>query len=94
MEFKDKRREGKGKVIGYVVFRDAKRIHKKQSIGRKQVEDHGKKIFKIFTSSVSPWQTDFDKMGQKTVLKSLLNTYGELTQAMQLRFPQIKPCVK
>ena len=37
---------------------------------------------KSHKSSYSPWQTEFDKMAQKTVLRRLISTYGYMTIEM------------
>lgn len=49
---------------------------------KKQVEDHGKKHSRAFSSSFSPWQTDFDSMAIKTVLRNLITKWGIMSVEM------------
>lgn len=49
----------------------------------KAVEAHGKRFSKSFSSSSSPWSSDFDAMAEKTVLKKLLSRYGILSVEMR-----------
>lgn len=50
---------------------------------KEQVLAHGKRFSKSFNRSSSPWQTDFDAMATKTVLKAMLSTYAPLSTEMQ-----------
>lgn len=50
---------------------------------REKVTAHGKRFSKSFNRSSSPWQTDFDAMATKTVLKAMLSTYAPLSTEMQ-----------
>lgn len=50
---------------------------------KEKVVAHGKRFSKSFNRSTSPWQTDFDAMATKTVLKSMLSTYAPLSTEMQ-----------
>ncbi|GAA3264524.1 recombinase RecT [Lactococcus lactis subsp. hordniae] len=50
---------------------------------KEQVLAHGKRFSKSFSRSSSPWQTDFDAMATKTVLKAMLSTYAPLSTEMQ-----------
>ena len=44
---------------------------------REKAEAHGKKYSKAFGNG--PWQTDFDAMACKTVLRQLLSKYGVMS---------------
>lgn len=89
----------KKKVIGYMAgFKTVRGMTKKVYWTTEQVEKHadrfsqGFRSFKAKGKSQStarsgnmenPWSTDFDSMSCKTVLKSLLSKYGELSVEMQ-----------
>jgi recombination protein RecT len=70
------------KIIGYVAyFRTIGGFEKYYYMTKEEVESHGKKYSKTFKSGV--WQTDFNSMALKTVLKLLLSKYGILSVEMQ-----------
>jgi recombination protein RecT len=86
-------------VTGYMaVFKTTSGFTKKDYWTIQQVENHaerfsqGYKAFKKYGKSQStaksgnltnPWESDFDGMAKKTVLKNLLSKYGELSVEMQ-----------
>jgi len=55
---------------------------------REKVEKHGKRFSKTYNRG--PWQTDFDAMAKKTVLKDLLSKWGPLSTELQeaIKFDQ------
>ena len=75
------------KVIGYFAHIELKNgFSKTLFMTKEQVTAHAKKYSKTFSSDYSPWKTDFDAMGIKTVLKNLVNHYGTLSVEMQSAF--------
>ena len=50
---------------------------------KERVQAHGKKYSQSFSSKYSPWQSDFDAMARKTVLKHMLSTYAPLSTELQ-----------
>lgn len=50
---------------------------------KEKVRAHGKRFSKSFNKTSSPWQTDFNAMATKTVLKAMLGTYAPLSTEMQ-----------
>ena len=70
-------------VIGYFAYIELMNGFKKTEYWPKeQVVEHAKRYSQAFKSKFSPWTTEFDKMATKTVLKSLLSTYGIMTVEM------------
>jgi recombination protein RecT len=70
-------------VIGYFAYIELMNGFKKTEYWPKeQVVEHAKRYSQAFKSKFSPWSTEFDKMATKTVLKSLLSTYGIMTVEM------------
>jgi len=75
---------GEGKVVGYVAyFRLINGFEKTSFWTIDKVTKHGKKYSKSFNGSSSPWQSSFDEMAKKTVLKSTLSKWGILSIEMQ-----------
>ncbi|MTC88014.1 recombinase RecT [Streptococcus uberis] len=71
-------------VVGYFAYMKlANGFEKTTYWTREQVEEHGQKYSQSYNSKYSPWQTNFDAMARKTVLKSILSTYAPLTIEMQ-----------
>lgn len=52
-------------------------------MSKEEVREHAKKFSKTFLSRFSSWQTNFDSMAKKTVLKLLLSKFGILSIEMQ-----------
>lgn len=74
----------KEKVVGYFAFmRLANGFEKTVFWTKERVQAHGKKYSQSFSSKYSPWQSDFDAMGRKTVLKHMLSTYAPLSTELQ-----------
>lgn len=72
------------KVIGYVsYFKLLNGFEKKYYMSKEDMEKHGKKYSKSYTSTSGQWHLNFDVMGLKTVLKLLLSKYGILSIQMQ-----------
>lgn len=72
------------KVIGYVAyFKLLNGFEKKYYMSKEDMEKHGKKYSKSYTSTSGQWHLNFDVMGLKTVLKLLLSKYGILSIQMQ-----------
>ena len=70
-------------VVGYFAYIELINGFKKTEYWtRDQVEAHASRYSQAFKSKFSPWQTEFDKMATKTVLKALLSTYGIMTVEM------------
>jgi len=70
----------KGEVIGYLAYIEMQNGFEHSAyMTKEQVAAHGKKFSKAFSYSSSPWQTDFDSMAEKTVMKKLLSKYGNLS---------------
>lgn len=71
-------------VAGYFAFMRLSNGFEKTLFWTKdRVLAHGKKYSRSFNGKSSPWQTDFDAMARKTVLKQLLSTYAPLSIEMQ-----------
>ena len=72
------------KVVGYFAFmRLANGFEKTVFWTKERVQAHGKKYSQSFSSKYSPWQSDFDAMARKTVLKHMLLTYAPLSTELQ-----------
>ena len=68
----------KAKVIGYAgMFELANGFKKVKYWPAEKVETHGKRFSKTFKNG--PWQTDFEAMAKKTVIKELLSKWGPLS---------------
>lgn len=66
------------KAIGYFAYFELLNGFKKAVYWtREKAEAHGKKYSKAFGNG--PWQTDFDAMACKTVLRQLLSKYGVMS---------------
>lgn len=71
-------------VIGYVAyFKLLNGFEKYYYMTRAEVEKHGKRYSKSFTSEGGQWQQNFDAMALKTVIKMLLSKFGILSIEMQ-----------
>lgn len=71
------------KVKGY--FASVKLINGFEKVTfwtKEQVINHGKRFSKSYGNG--PWQTDFDAMAQKTVMKAMISKYVPLSQEMQM----------
>jgi len=71
------------KVVGYFAHIEllngfAKTLY----MSKEQVVRHAKKHSKSYSSKDSAWQTDFDAMAKKTVIRGLLSHYGYLSVEM------------
>jgi recombination protein RecT len=75
---------GEGKVVGFAAyFKLVNGFEKTTYWAVEKVQAHAKKYSKAYNSSSSPWKSDFNAMGKKTVLKLMLSTYGILSVEMQ-----------
>lgn len=50
---------------------------------KEEIETHGRKYSRSFNSGYSPWQTEFNSMAEKTVMKQLLSKYGPLSTEIE-----------
>ncbi|WP_100065137.1 recombinase RecT [Miniphocaeibacter massiliensis] len=72
------------KVLGYFAYlKLINGFEKALYLTKEEVETHGKKYSPAYSSKYSPWKTEFDLMGQKTVIRQLLSRYGILSTEMQ-----------
>jgi recombination protein RecT len=59
---------------------------------RERVAAHGKRYSKAFGYDSSPWQTDFDAMANKTLMRQLLSKFGilsiEMVQGIEADFDE------
>jgi len=71
-------------IIGYAGYFELVNGFKKVAYWQKpRVERHGRKYSKSYSYSSSGWQTNFDSMAMKTVIKGLLSKWGPLSTEMQ-----------
>jgi recombination protein RecT len=72
------------KVIGYCAhFKLLNGFRKTLFMSIDQVKKHGGKYSKTFSQRGGVWESEFDAMAQKTVLKQLLGKYAPLSIEMQ-----------
>lgn len=75
---------GTGKVVGYAAyFRLLNGFEKTSFWSTEDVKQHAKKHSKTFTQTGGVWNSDFDAMAKKTVLKNTLAKWGILSVDMQ-----------
>lgn len=71
------------KIVGYFAHIELTNGFAKTMYStREQVTAHAKKYSKSFGNSSSAWQTDFDAMAKKTLLRNLLSHYGYMSVEM------------
>lgn len=71
-------------VTHYIAyFQTMNGFEKYNVMSKEEVREHAKKFSKTFLSRFSSWQTNFDSMAKKTVLKLLLSKFGILSIEMQ-----------
>ena len=71
------------KIVGYFAYMETLNgfSHSVYST-KEEVQKHAQKYSKSYNSSNSAWETDFDKMAVKTVLRNLLSHYGYMSVEM------------
>lgn len=75
------------KVQGYFAYMELLNgFQKTVYMTKKEIEQHAKRYSKSFNRSSSAWQTNFDEMALKTVMKKLLSKYGILSTEMIAAF--------
>lgn len=80
----DEAKRKSDEVIGYAsYFKLLNGFEKTLYMTTEEVKAHGKKYSKSFSKANAPWQTDFDGMAKKTLIKLLLSKYGILSVEMQ-----------
>ena len=71
-------------VTHYVAyFQTVNGFEKYNVMSIQEVKEHAQKFSKTYTSKFSSWQTNFNTMAKKTVLKLLLSKFGILSIEMQ-----------
>ena len=71
-------------VTHYIAyFQTTNGFEKYNVMSKEEVREHAKKFSKTFLNRFSSWQTNFDSMAKKTVLKLLLSKFGILSIEMQ-----------
>ena len=74
------------KTVGYAAFFQLVNGFEKTVYWTKEaVTQHAKKFSKSFGYKTSAWQTNFDAMAKKTVLKNMLSNYGSLSVDYQMQ---------
>jgi len=77
-------KEETGKTAGYCArFKLLNGFEKIVYWSKEKVEAHAKKYSQSYERKSSAWQTNFDAMAKKTVLKNALSQYGILSVDMQ-----------
>ncbi|MDU3406661.1 recombinase RecT [Clostridium sp.] len=83
------------KVIGYAgYFKLLNGFEKTVYWSKEEVESHAKKFSKTYSFKNGVWQTDFDSMAKKTVLRNLLSKWGILSIEMQKAYSADNNSVK
>lgn len=71
-------------VTHYIAyFQTINGFEKYNVMSKEKVKEHAQKFSKTFSNRFSPWQTNFNAMAEKTVLKLLLSKFGILSIEMQ-----------
>lgn len=71
-------------VTHYIAyFQTINGFEKYNVMSKEEVKEHAKKFSKTYLSRFSSWQTNFNTMAKKTVLKLLLSKFGILSIEMQ-----------
>lgn len=71
-------------VVGYFAyFRLLNGYEKTIYMSKEDMQVYAERYSPSYNSKYSPWQTEFDKMAQKTVLRKLISTYGPMSVEMQ-----------
>lgn len=71
-------------VVGYLAFFELTNGFRKMSYWTvEEVQTHGMRFSKTYTANGGVWQTNFDAMARKTVLKQLIGKYGPMSIDMQ-----------
>lgn len=87
LDFTGKRTSNK--IVGYAAyFRLLNGFAKALYMKVEDINAHGKKYSKSYSYSTSAWQTNFDGMARKTVLKLLLSRFAPLSTEMQMAVQQ------
>ena len=72
------------KVVGYAAYFELLNGFKKALyMTTEQIKNHGNKFSKTYDYKGSAWQSNFEAMARKTVLKLLLSRYAPLSVEMQ-----------
>lgn len=70
-------------IIGYFAYLETLNGFKKAAYWTKEkVQKHAQKFSKSYEYGSSVWQSDFDSMAQKTVLRNLLSKWGVMSVQM------------
>ena len=84
IKFEAAQDRAKRKTIGYVAyFRLTNGFEKTMYSTVDEITEHAKKFSKTFAFKGGVWQTNFDAMAKKTILKNIISHYAPLSVDMQ-----------
>jgi len=73
-----------GKIVGYAAYFElVNGFQKMMYMSIEEMKAHGAKYSKTFSNDKGLWNTDFDAMANKTILKLLLSKYAPLSVELQ-----------